>query len=234
MTINLFANLGRAGSAAPVVESLETIKTFALRIRRGQAVVLGLVEIDEGDQGYDDHHLVLKHFPTPWRWHQFDNREVIGTLGGSPDARSRTVRVPGTAVKHQSPARPIVEHIDGDTVTLVGHPPAGAHNGKRSPKAYALLVAAYARWLHRFRRRIAHHHKLGRNVVYMIDGNWRAFPRLRAREVTAVKHLPDLIRAVPAKGHGVRIGGRGWEQLSVEHLHGLLWARIEFPTKPKP
>ncbi|WP_372733627.1 hypothetical protein [Nocardioides sp.] len=119
-------------------------------------------------------------------------------------------------------------------VTVFGaHPPAGAHNGHRRRRVKDLLLRGYARVMATLRRRARRQrNRRGRNVVELIDANWRTYPPLLRRMVTAIKRPPDFIRAKAAKGRRVKVHQRGFVPMYVEpKMHGLLWARVSFPPK---
>lgn len=239
MTVFATANFGRAKSAAPVRTSMDAVE-HALHDRDA---VLCCQEWDEGDKGYSDHQIGAQIFTAPWQaihepTHEpillNTTRQVVGTPQATPAARP---------VARWSPARSILDLVlasdtpgNADTAVLGGHYPAGPHQsaGHRSPRVMVQLGIGYARMLLVHRRRIRHHLKAGRNVVWCMDTNWRRFPKLHRREVQVFHTGPDYIRAIPAHGRRVAVGDTGTVPMSIEPLHDAHWAQINFPKQPKP
>lgn len=221
-----FVNLGRGGvrdTAAAVRKVADHMDDLP------EPAVLFFNEVDEADAA-NEHALIADEFPE-WDRRAWDTREPILTTG------LRVLRGQSIAgakgVARQSPGRPIHEVIaynpDGpDTVFIGGHYPAGAHNGSRPAAAFALLMAGYTTMLWKHRKRIRHHRKAGRHVVWAMDVNWRQFPRLHRAERTLRRFGPDRVRVIPAKGWKAKVLRNGRVPLPVEALHGLEWAVIRF------
>ncbi|WP_372733626.1 hypothetical protein [Nocardioides sp.] len=105
-------NCGRAADASDVIRSLTAVRDALLAERRSdEPIVLQLVEIGEGDKGYDEWAIVRNIFKGWDIWHE-GTREPTLTLGA--DVRPQSVKshkVRGTAVRGQSPARPVNELV---------------------------------------------------------------------------------------------------------------------------
>lgn len=227
-----FANVGRG----TVAQTRAAIHAIATKMDTFDQAALLLNEVDEADTA-DEHGLLSAAFRT-WEDHAWDTREPILTRGLT--TKRAHSRVAARGVPHQSPARPINEvTIDGgtdpDIVLIGGHLPAGAHNGHRAPVVKAQLVVQYVAMLRQLRKRIRHHRKAGRHVVWAMDVNWRHLPRLALDEGTLTAHPPDYVRVIPARGwtaHRLRVGNT---PLPIEQLHRLEWAVVEFrPVKQHP
>lgn len=222
-----FLNLGR-GNVAQTTTALE--KAAEQMDALPEPAVLFINEADEADAA-DEHSLISRFFPG-WAKRAWETREPILTkaLHVLRDQSSRGAK----GVARQSPARELhevlVEVEDGpDVVFIGGHYPAGAHNGTRARAVFVLLMAGYTTMLYRHRKRIRHHRKAGRHVVWAMDVNWRlSFPRLHRLEKTMRRHGPDLVRVIPAKGWRVKRVRDGRVALPVEALHGLEWAVVQF------
>lgn len=226
-----FANLGRGD----IEDTREAVKLVAARMLDFPAAALLLNEVDEADAA--DEHGILSTAFRRWEDHAWDSREPILTKGLKVK-RSRSYRA-ARGVARQSPSRPLHEVIldggdDPDTVLIGGHYPAGAHNGQRPARVKVQLVAEYARMLAIHQARIRHHRRAGRHVVWAMDVNWRAFPRLHRAEGTLRAHGPDRVRVIPARGWEVACRRKGVVDLPVEALHPLLWALIEFRPVKRP
>lgn len=221
-----FGNVGRGD----VEQTRDAIALIAARMLDFPKAALFLNEIDEADAA--DEHGILSTAFRKWEDNAWGSREPILTKGVEVK-RSRSLRA-ARGVARQSPARPIHEVvIDGgdgrpDVVLIGGHYPAGAHNGQRAARVRVQLVTEYARMLALHRRRIRHHRRKGRHVIWAMDVNWRRFPRLVAAEGTLRAHGPDRVRVIPARGYHAHRRDHGAVDLPVEPLHRLEWADVEF------
>lgn len=234
-----FANLGRAANVGQVWSSIVKIRDFLLQF--GHAIVLGLNEIDEGDQGYNDHQLVRRGFTRKSGWHRslMTKREPILTHGLRVTWRHWVRACAGLA--HQTPGRSVQETIEdlGDgqpeLATLCLHDPAGAYNGHRPSRIKAILLRLYAQVVETEEQRIDRHHKAGRHVVVLADRNSRRY-RATGHPRAVVVHAPgspDYIVVIPAPGWTWITEDHDVEPLFVERIHGLLWVSGHFAKETR-
>lgn len=226
-----FVNVGRGG-AGDTERAIEIVAD-----RMGDLPSPKALFVNEADEGNDpdEHKLWAAAFGT-WSRRHFETREPFFSTGLNL-LRGQTL-AGAKGVPNQSPTRRISEVIafvgDGPDVAFIGgHYPAGAHNGRRPAAAFVLLMAGYTVMLARHRKRVRHHRRAGRHVVWAMDVNWREFPLLHALERTVRRHGPDRIRVLPAKGWRADVIRDGRVALPIEALHGLEWARVRFsPRRP--
>ena len=226
-----FANIGRGTPE----QTRDAVALIAAQMLTFDRAALLLNEIDEADAANE--HGILSTAFRQWQDHAWDSREPILTKGLA--AKRWSSRRAARGVARQSPARPIHEVLidggdDPDVVLIGGHFPAGAKNGKRPPLARVALVTEYARMLQILRRRIRHHRRAGRHVIWAMDVNWRSLPKLHRAEGELTSHGPDYIRVIPARGWEARRLRRGAVDLPVERLHRLEWAVVAFSPFKHP
>lgn len=209
----LFANLGRARGAALVERSQRSLLARAREmLQQGRAVLVGQVELNEGDVGYDDWAILDKVWEpsdagSPWEVLHRGAREALIYSARRLELLSSKTRRAGRAVKRQSPPRPVhvsrfEAELPGDpaTTSILLHAAAGAKNGWRAPAAKVLLTVSWlrSRWV---ARRVAQKaRRRGDHVAYLADVNDRGWRRLTRHEAEHVQHGPDVIGVIPARG----------------------------------
>lgn len=229
-------NLGRTKRASTVARAMRLIRGHIGKRR----AVLALVEMDEGDKTIpSDHALLRVTFTLLHRWHRawMSKREVLLShrirarhgLGKSVHACD--------GLPHESPSRSWQASVYPTTAGLVavvtGHPPAGAHNGRRPARVKAELLDRYAQTEAAEKQIVTDMLKVPGvvGVVIAADRNRRDYKPLHPHEVIVAHHGPDYISAVPAAGHDVHHGHPESMPQPVEALHRLIGAPVEFVAK---
>lgn len=224
-----FANIGRGDVAETTAAADVIARRMNALTKSGRPGMLFLNEVDEADQANE--HGILNTTMRPWDSAWWDTREPLMHTGLTVQRERSWAAAPGVA--NQSPSRRIHELvIDGgdepDLAALGGHYPAGAHNGQRPAAARAALLGGYTTMIARHRARLRRHHAAGRNVVWAMDVNWRAFPSLHRREGTLRRNGVDYIRVLPARGWEAVRGPNDSAELGIEPMHRLEWAVLTF------
>lgn len=207
-------NSGRANTAAKVHQLLS-----ALHKAEPNADVVTLIEVDEGDKGYNEEAIVR----SVWRvlfWRQFrkvftGHERIMVNRKRRLAGKSEVFSVAHTSVPHQSPQRPIQRvpiKVGTDSVAQYGlHPAAGAYNGDRPPITKALLIRSWDLTMSRLKDLVANDHDNGVSSIISIDGNRphmdiKVF--IHPRAVLLAQHGPDMIIGVPAENRAFALNGR--------------------------
>lgn len=241
----IFGNLGRAPRAELVEQSQRSLRMAAEEaLSHGNPVFVGLVEIGEGDKGYDDRAILAREWTSvvrsPWKVLHEDAREVLIYAKRQAELVSSRTRRAGRAVKRQSPARPVhIDRFDDDSAgpaitVLLWHSAAGAKNGHRAPEAKALLTDSWRRTRRIARRAARNARRRGDHVLYMADVNDRGWGRLTRHETEHIQHGPDVIGVIPAHGWTARLRRQADIATYIEpRMHPGLHARAIFTPKEK-
>lgn len=220
-----FGNLGRAKNKEQVVQALNKLEKAGRRIF--------LNEIGEGDQGYNDKALVREALSDTHILTHINTKEPIA-VPKSQKILKEKVFWKGKGVKRQSPNRTLhetwIDHGESQPVEVLigGHFYAGAMNGERPAKVKKILVALYWAMLAALKARVAWHRSRGRHVVWMIDTNWRKFPKTHRKEQVIFSQAPDRGAVIPARGWKAKISNVFSEDQPIEAFHDLHFSTIEF------
>lgn len=237
----IFGNLGRAPSPELVERTHRAFLTRAVdTIAHQRAVLVGFVELNEGDRGYDDWAILRDWWKAPWRiLHRGAREALIYSATRTEVLSSRTVRA-GGAVKRQSPPRPVHrDRFEADqpgepaVTSLLWHSAAGAKNGRRPRLVRAVLMTSWLRTRAVARALAWRARRRGDHVVYMADVNDRTWSRLTRREAGHVQHGPDVIGVIPAPGWDAHLSRQADITNAIEPgLHPGLHVRVTFTRKP--